>query len=74
MSFATSLDAFGAGIGLGIAEKPIIPYIFSIVIWEFLSTIADLYLAKKLSNKSGPIFTLVGSIILGVMAFQMLKI
>ena len=74
MSFATSLDAFGVGIGLGIAEKPIIPYIFSIGIWAFISTIAGLYLAKKLSRKSGPIVTLVGSIILGLMAFQMLKI
>ena len=74
VSFATSLDAFGVGIGLGIAKKPIMPYIFSIGIWAFLSTIAGLYLAKKLSKKSGPIFTLVGSLILGLIAFQMLKI
>ena len=30
VSFATSLDAFGVGIGLGIAEKPIVPYIFQL--------------------------------------------
>lgn len=74
VSFATSLDAFGVGIGLGVAEKPITPYVFSIGIWAFISTIAGLYLAKKLSKKSGPIVTLIGSIILGIMAFQMLKI
>ena len=74
VSFATSLDAFGVGIGLGVAKKPIVAYIFSIGIWAFISTIAGLYLAKKFSKKSGPIVTLIGSIILGIMAFQMLKI
>ena len=74
VSFATSLDAFGIGIGLGVAEKPVTLYVFSIGIWAFISTIAGLYLAKKLSKKSGPILTLIGSIILGIMAFQMLKI
>lgn len=74
VSFATSLDAFGVGIGLGIANKPITLYLFSIGIWAVLSTIAGLYLAKKLSKKFGPILSLVGSIILGLMAFQMLKI
>ena len=52
VSFATSLDAFGVGIGLGVAEKPITPYVFSIGIWAFISTIVGLYLAKKLSKKS----------------------
>ncbi|MDD4976969.1 MAG: manganese efflux pump [Bacteriovorax sp.] len=31
VSFATSLDAFGVGVGLGISKKPILPYITSIV-------------------------------------------
>lgn len=74
VSFATSLDAFGVGIGLGIAQKPITPYLASIGLWAFLSTLAGLYLAKKLSQKCGPIVSLIGSIILGIMAFQMLKI
>ena len=73
MSFATSLDALGVGIGIGAAQKQILPYIFSIGIWAFLATLAGLYLAKKLSTKFGSIITLIGAIILGVIAFQMLK-
>lgn len=74
VSFATSLDAFGVGIGFGIAHKPILPYFISIGVFAFISTIAGLYLARKLSKKFGPLVSLVGSIILGIMAFQMLKI
>lgn len=74
VSLATSLDAFGVGIGLGIAHKPIVPFIISIGIWAFVSTIAGLYLARKLSSKFGPIMNLVGAVVLGFMAFQMLKI
>lgn len=74
VSFATSLDAFGVGIGFGVAHKPIFPYIVSIGIFAFIATIAGLYLAKKLSKKFGPVVSLIGSIILGIMAFQMLKI
>jgi len=74
VSFATSLDAFGVGIGLGLSDKPIGYYIISIGVCAFLSTIAGLYLAKNLSKKFGPIITLLGAIILGIMAFQMLKI
>ncbi len=74
VSLATSLDAFGVGIGLGIAEKPIVPYIASIVLWAFATTIAGLYLARKLSDKFGSIVTLLGAILLGIIAFQMLKI
>ena len=74
VSFATSLDAFGVGIGLGISEKPIFVYIASIGIWAFVSTIVGLHLAKKLSQKFGPIINLLGAVVLGAMAFQMLKI
>jgi putative Mn2+ efflux pump MntP len=74
VSLATSLDAFGVGIGLGIAHKPIVPYIISIGFWAFVSTLAGMYLARKLSAKFGPIMNLVGAIVLGFMAFQMLKI
>ena len=74
VSFATSLDAFGVGIGLGVANRPIVPFILSIGIWAFISTIAGLYLARKLSKKFGPVVTLFGAMVLGAMAFQMLKI
>ena len=74
VSFATSLDAFGVGIGLGISGKPITLYIISIGFWAFTSTIVGLNLARVISKKSGPIVTLLGSIVLGIVAFQMLKI
>jgi len=74
VSLATSLDAFGVGIGLGISNKPISSYIISIGVCAFLATIAGLYLAKNLSKKFSPIITLFGAIILGIIAFEMLKI
>lgn len=74
VSFATSLDAFGVGIGLGISNKPLFPYIISIGFWAFTTTIIGLYLAKKLSKRFGPIMNLFGAFVLGLIAFQMLKI
>ena len=74
VSFATSMDAFGVGIGLGIAHKPIGAYVTSIGIWAFASTIAGLLLARKLSDRFGPIMHFVGAVVLAIQAFQMLKI
>lgn len=74
VSFATSMDAFGVGVGLGLANKPLWPFISSIGVWAFISTIAGLYLGKRLSNKMGPVFMLIAAVILGFMAVQMLKI
>ena len=74
VSFATSLDAFGVGIGLGASNKTILPYILSIAIWAFVTTIAGLHLAKKLSMKFGPIMSLFGALVLGFLAFQAFKI
>lgn len=74
VSFATSLDAFGVGISLGVAHKPIVPYLISIGLWAFVSTLVGLFLARKLSVKFGPIFTLLGALVLGVMSIQMLSI
>jgi putative Mn2+ efflux pump MntP len=74
VSFATSLDAFGVGIGLGISKKPIAPYIGSIGFWAFVTTMIGLYLGRKLSQKFGPIMNIMGSIVLGYLAFQILKI
>jgi putative Mn2+ efflux pump MntP len=74
VSFATSMDAFGVGIGLGVAQKPIKAYVISIAIWAFTSTIAGLLLARKLSDRFGPIMHFVGAVVLAILAFQMLKI
>ncbi|MDG0815920.1 manganese efflux pump MntP [Bdellovibrio svalbardensis] len=74
VSFATSLDAFGVGVTLGVANKPIIPFLASIGLWAFVATLVGLYLAKRLSDKMGPIFTLVAAAILGFLSIQMLKI
>lgn len=74
VSFATSLDAFGVGIGLGIAHKPIAVYVTSITIWAFASTITGLYLSRRLSQKFGPLMNLFGAIVLGFLAYQSLSI
>lgn len=74
VSFATSLDAFGVGLSLGIAGKPITPFAFSIGIWAFVATIIGLYMARQLSKKFGPIFTLIAAAVLGTMSIQMLSI
>jgi putative Mn2+ efflux pump MntP len=74
VSLATSLDSFGVGVSLGIAQKPIAPYIFSIGFWAFISTIVGMYLAKNLSAKFGPIMNLVGAVVLGYIAVQVLSI
>jgi len=74
VSLATSLDAFGVGVGLGFSTESLPPYIISIVFWAFSATLLGLYFAKKLSRKLGPIMGLVGSVILGFMSIQMLKI
>lgn len=74
VSFATSLDAFGVGVTLGVANKPMLPYLVSIGFWAFTTTLIGLYLARKLSDKMGPIFTLLGAVVLGYMSIQMLSI
>lgn len=74
VSFATSLDAFGVGVSLGLAQVNIAPYLVSIGFWAFSTTLLGLYIARKLSSKFGPIFTLVAAVVLAFMAVQMLKI
>ncbi len=74
VSFATSLDAFGVGIGLGISNKPLFPFIISIGIWAFTATMVGLHLSKRLSRKFGPIMNLFGASVLCVIAVFMLRI
>ena len=72
VSFATSLDAFAVGVSLGVGEKPLAPYIASIGGWAFFSTILGMGIAKRTSNKLGPIFSLIGSLILLALAIKFL--
>jgi putative Mn2+ efflux pump MntP len=74
VSFATSIDSLGVGIGLGAANKPIAPFIASIGLWAFVTTLIGLHIAKKLSSKFGPAMSLFGSIVLGYLAVQAFKI
>jgi len=74
VSLATSLDAFGVGISIGLTKKPILLYIISIGAWAFAATIVGLYLGKKLSKKFGPLMNLLSSVVLFVLAIQMLSI
>lgn len=74
VSVATSLDAFGVGIGLGIAEKPILPFAVSIGCWAFATTILGVYIGNRASSKLGPIFTMIAGLVLGFLSIKMLSI
>ena len=72
VSFATSLDAFAVGVSLGVTGKPLIPFITSIGLWAFFSTILGMGIAKFASKKIGPIFSLLGATVLAILAFKFL--
>lgn len=72
VSFATSLDAFAVGVSLGAANKSLGLYIVSIGAWAFISTLIGLKIAKTISAKAGPVFSLVGSMVLVALAFKFL--
>jgi putative Mn2+ efflux pump MntP len=74
ISVATSLDALGVGIGLGIAEKPIVPFAISIGIWAFFATVIGVYIGNHASKKLGPIFTIIAGLVLGALSLKMLSI
>lgn len=73
VSFATSLDAFAVGVSLGVSDKPLPPYIVSIGLWAFFSTIIGMSVAKVASKKMGPLFSLIGSLVLFSLAFKFLS-
>ncbi len=68
VSFATSLDAFAVGLGLGVAHKPLELFIPSIGLWAFLATILGMSIARKASERLGPFFILFGALILIILA------
>jgi putative Mn2+ efflux pump MntP len=72
VSFATSLDAFALGVSLGVSDKPLAPFIISIGSWAFLSTVVGMSIAKVASKRLGPIFSLIGSFVLLILAFKFL--
>lgn len=74
VSFATSLDALGVGIGLGVVEDSLWPYIVSIGFWAFSATIAGMYFARRVPKTLSPIFSFFGAGILFVLAFKVLEI
>ena len=74
VSFATSLDAFGVGVGYGLTDRPLLPFLASIGMWAFGATLAGLQLSRKLSSRFGPMMEIAGAGILQAIAFQMLKI
>ncbi|AHE66893.1 putative membrane protein [Legionella oakridgensis ATCC 33761 = DSM 21215] len=71
VSLATSIDALAVGVGLGVADKPIIPFIISIGGWAFASTILGMAIAKRVSKRLGPLFNLIGALILFILAIRM---
>lgn len=73
VSFATSLDAFAVGVSLGTTGKPLTAYILSIGIWAFLSTIAGMALARKVSKHLGIYFSFVGAFVLIFIAINLLN-
>lgn len=72
VSFATSLDAFAVGVSLGASNKVLTPYLLSIGLWAFISTILGMWLGSHAPKKLGPIFNIFGASILIIMAFGQL--
>lgn len=74
VSLVTSLDALGVGIGLGVSQKPLLPFVLAVGASASLATLGGLYLARKLSHSFGASVSLLGSLVLFYMSFQLLKI
>lgn len=72
VSFATSLDAFAVGVSLGVANKNLPPYVLSIGVFAFLSTIWGMKISKYASKKLGPLFNIFGALILLSLASKFL--
>lgn len=64
VSLATSLDALAVGLSLGVAKKPILPFVSSIAFFAFMATIIGLFIARKIPQKLAPTFNFIGALIL----------
>lgn len=74
VSLATSLDAFAVGVGLGVTQETLWPYILSIGAWAFLATLLGMSLGRRASSRLGPLFNFLGAVILVIMAVRFLVI
>ena len=72
VSFATSLDALAVGVSLGVSGKALTPYILSIGLWAFFSTIIGMSVAKFASQKLGAFSSFIGAIVLFALALKFL--
>lgn len=72
VSFATSLDAFAVGVSLGVSNKALTPYVFAIGLCALLSTLLGMSIAKRASQKLGPIFALIASFVLLILGVKFL--
>lgn len=73
VAMATSIDALAVGVGIGSANKIIYPYILSIGLWAFFTTILGMFIANKLSKKIGPYFHFMAAIILILLGINFLR-
>lgn len=74
VSLATSIDALGIGLSLGVADKPIIFYVPSIAISAFIATMLGLRFGATLRRRVGGSLEAVGGLILMAFSFSLLQI
>lgn len=75
VSFATSIDALGVGVSIGVVHKEsLLPFIVSIGVWAFMATMAGMSVSKLIPKKYSRYLGVFSSIILILLAFKMLEI
>ncbi len=72
MSIATSIDAFIVGIGFAILETNILLATFIIGAITFIASMLGIFFGKKLGNKFGKTFEILGGVILIVIGTKIL--
>lgn len=73
VSLATSLDGLAVGVSLGIANKPLPLYLMAIGGGAFISTLIGMRIASKIPKRLSVIFSLLGAVILLILAAGMLR-
>jgi manganese efflux pump family protein len=74
VSFVTSLDALGVGLGLGVAHRSAWLYSPVIGVAAFFATLLGLSMAKSLSRRLGLYAEVLGGLVLIALAFPLLRI